>query len=256
MHAGYVNHEFTKHSHEGYAFGVIEQGNLGFRYRGESLCASVGNVNLVNPDEPHDGYDFDQKGWLYRMFYFEPYVLAEIMAELTNKEKELPFFQDGVIVDKKFAGELLKLHADILDNELCTLEVEERVFEFFLQFVMKYSDSKFRDKKYRKSLPAVTQAKEYLLDNCCKDISLDQLSSLVNVSKYHFIRIFRGETGLTPHKFLIQARLRRLRKELLDGEDLAEMAYKYKFADQAHMSRCFRDVYGVSPGNYRNFLQE
>lgn len=256
MHARYVKHQFTKHCHEGYAFGVIEHGNLGFNYRGESLCASAGNINLVNPDEPHDGHDLEQKGWLYRMFYLEPFVLNEIMEELTSRENELPFFQDGVIVDKRCANDLLRLHMDILDDELCTLEIEERVFEFFLQFVMRYGDSKFQDKKYTKSIPAVTKAKEYLIANCSEDVSLDQLATIVNLSKYHFIRIFKEGTGLTPHKFLIQARLRSLRRDLLTGKDLAEMAYKYRFADQAHMSRCFRDVYGVSPGNYRNFLQE
>ncbi len=256
MHARYVDHEFTKHSHEGYAFGVVEQGNLGFKYRGESLCASVGNLNLVNPDEPHDGYDFDHKGWLYRMFYLEPFVFNEIVKELTNNKKELPYFQDGVIDDKALACELFQLHSDILDKKLCTLEIQERLFEFFLQFAMRYADNKFQEKKYKKSLPSVKKAKEYLIDNCRQDVTLDQISSIVNVSKYHFIRIFKEETGLTPHKFLIQSRLRNLRKELLRGKDLAEVAYKYRFADQAHMSRCFRDVYGISPGNYRNFLQE
>lgn len=256
MHARYIDHKFTKHSHEGYAFGVVEHGHLGFRYRGEALCASAGNLNLVNPDEPHDGYDFDQKGWLYRMFYLEPFVLNKIMAELTNKEKELPFFQDGVIADKTFAHELIALHADILDKALCTLEIEERLFVFFLRFVVKYADNRFQEKKYAKSSEAVRKAKEYLVDNCCEDVSLDQIANIVHVSKYHFIRIFKEETGLTPHKFLVQARLRNLRKEILNGKDLAEMAYKYRFADQAHMGRCFKDVYGVSPGNYRNFLQE
>ena len=62
MHARYVKHKFTKHCHEGYAFGVIEHGNLGFNYRGESLCASAGDINLVNPDEPHVGHDLEEEG--------------------------------------------------------------------------------------------------------------------------------------------------------------------------------------------------
>ena len=68
LNASYVTQTFSKHTHEGYAVGVVESGALGFAYRGETLVAGPGTVNLVIPGEPHTGFSAAEEGWTYRMF--------------------------------------------------------------------------------------------------------------------------------------------------------------------------------------------
>ncbi len=80
MHAAYLTQTFARHTHEGFAVGVIESGALGFDYRGESLIASPGTINLANPDEAHTGHAAAESGWTYRMFYLDAVLLEQAAA--------------------------------------------------------------------------------------------------------------------------------------------------------------------------------
>ena len=77
LRARHVKHTFPLHTHERYAIGVIEQGALGFYYRGQNVVAAPGNINLCIPGEPHTGQPATSEGWTYRMFYFDVHTLQE-----------------------------------------------------------------------------------------------------------------------------------------------------------------------------------
>ena len=90
--------------------------------------------------------------------------------------------------------------------------------------------------------------------------NLDESGRKVYMSKYHFIRRFRELSGLTPHKFRIQNRVRMAQKQLSEGVPISEAALMAGFYDQSHFDRYFKKIVGVSPKDYvdslRNFLQE
>ena len=97
LHASYVKQSFSRHFHEGFALGAVEQGALRFSYRGERLTASPGCVNLVIPGEAHDGEAAGEDGWTYRMFYLDNSLMERAVFELSGKEKRLPFIAAGVL---------------------------------------------------------------------------------------------------------------------------------------------------------------
>lgn len=74
-------------------------------------------------------------------------------------------------------------------------------------------------------------------------------------SRWHTIRTFRRATGLTPGAYLRQLRVQKSRHWLSAGRrSLAEIALQLGFADQAHFSRVFKQVYGVPPGRLKKLL--
>lgn len=84
------------------------------------------------------------------------------------------------------------------------------------------------------------------------DLSLEDLASQACLSPYHFSRLFHDATGLPPHRFLIQRRVREAQAMLSAGEaSLAEIALDAGFGSQANFTRVFRKVTGVTPGQYR-----
>ena len=93
VHATYVRHTFSRHFHEDYALGVIENGALGFRYRGENVVASPGMICLVIPGEVHDGHPALADGWTYRIFYLNQNLMRSAAGQLTGKPAGLPFFK-------------------------------------------------------------------------------------------------------------------------------------------------------------------
>lgn len=80
---------------------------------------------------------------------------------------------------------------------------------------------------------------------------LEQLSERANLSKYHFTRVFREATGVTPWTYVREARLRRAKALLDEGRSLAEVAQEAGFYDQSHLTHVFKAIEGVTPGVYR-----
>ncbi len=92
-----------------------------------------------------------------------------------------------------------------------------------------------------------------LIDNELNgDLSLSMLAASVNLSKPHFVRLFRNTAGTSPHRYIMQMRVERARR-MIQGSDvpLVEIASEAGFASQSHLGRVFRQTYGVTPGEAR-----
>ena len=99
---------------------------------------------------------------------------------------------------------------------------------------------------------AVTLAKELLQAQLSAPPSLEELAAAVNLSPFHFARVFRRATGMPPHTWLMQQHIARARALLQGGCLPLAVATQLGFADQSHLSRQFKQVYGVGPGAYRS----
>ncbi len=99
---------------------------------------------------------------------------------------------------------------------------------------------------------ALKEAVDYIGDNLGNDLRLAEISGAAHMSPYHFSRLFKKSTGLTPHKYVIERRVRRAR-ELLRGSALpiAEISLLCGFASQSHLNRHFKSLLGVTPGVFR-----
>jgi AraC family transcriptional regulator len=87
------------------------------------------------------------------------------------------------------------------------------------------------------------------------DLSLDEMAQSVGLSTAHFARMFRKSTGKTPHQFVLRQRLERA-KAMLRAPDarVLDVAIACGFKTQQHFAQVFRDVWGVSPTEYRQYL--
>jgi AraC family transcriptional regulator len=87
------------------------------------------------------------------------------------------------------------------------------------------------------------------------DLSLDEMAQSVGLSTAHFARMFRKSTGETPHQFVLRQRLERA-KAMLRAPDarVLDVAVACGFKTQQHFAQAFRDVWGVSPTEYRQDL--
>jgi AraC family transcriptional regulator len=84
------------------------------------------------------------------------------------------------------------------------------------------------------------------------DIAVSDLAQVAGLSEAHFSRAFKPTAGLAPHKFITERRLERAKRMLADTpESLIQIALACGFSDQAHFSRSFQRVFGVSPSALR-----
>jgi AraC family transcriptional regulator len=87
------------------------------------------------------------------------------------------------------------------------------------------------------------------------DLSLDEMAQSVGLSTAHFARMFRKSTGATPHQFVLRQRLERA-KAMLRAPDarVLDVAVACGFKTQQHFAQAFRDLWGLSPTEYRQDL--
>lgn len=71
------------------------------------------------------------------------------------------------------------------------------------------------------------------------------------VSKYHFIRSFQAEVGLTPHQFQIQNRVRKAQRLICQTNTITEAALTAGFCDQSHFTKQFEKYVGLTPSAYK-----
>ncbi len=83
------------------------------------------------------------------------------------------------------------------------------------------------------------------------DVDLATLAAVAGIPRTRLIRAMRRETGLTPHAWLTDRRVRAARAFLTAGLAPAEVAARCGFCDQSHLNRAFKARMGVSPGAFR-----
>jgi AraC family transcriptional regulator len=85
-----------------------------------------------------------------------------------------------------------------------------------------------------------------------RDLSLKELSNVVQMSPHYFSKLFKQSTGNTPHQYVIRCRIERAKDLLrLKKLSIAEIATLTGFVDQSHLHRHFKHLVGVTPKNYR-----
>jgi AraC family transcriptional regulator len=83
-------------------------------------------------------------------------------------------------------------------------------------------------------------------------LSLAELAREARLSPYHFLRTFERITGVTPHQYVLRARLRRAATRLAtEAGKILDLAFESGFGDLSNFNRAFRAEFGLSPRAYR-----
>ncbi len=183
---------------------------------------------------------------------FEPTFVAKMAAEVVEVDaarvevlncfaaSDLQIQQIGQLLLAELEAEKLgnRLYAESLANALAVHLIRE--YSTIEKTVRQYSGGLSKSKLQR----AIAYIQEYL----DQDLSLDEIAAEVDLSSYHFARLFKQSTGLAPHQYQIRCRVERAKELLQQGEmTIADIATQVGFYDQSHLSRHFKRIVGVSP---------
>lgn len=255
LSATYITHSFARHTHEGFAIGVVERGAETFYYRGDNHVAPEGSIVVINPGELHTGQAVTEQGWSYRMLYPEAELLQRAATEAAGSLQPIPFFPHPVIRDPELFRSMLQMHY-ALESSPSALERETLLLSVLVQFVRRHADTRVALAAPTPDHSALEQAKSYLQTHFVENTSLEQLARLVHLSPFHLSRLFREQVGLPPHAYLNQVRVTRAKSLLRQGMPIAEVALRVGFADQSHLNKAFKRIVGVAPGQYSKIRQD
>ena len=96
------------------------------------------------------------------------------------------------------------------------------------------------------------RAIEYIHEHLAGDISFRDVAAHVRMSAYHFARMFKQSTGMSPHNYIVQCRIERAKSLLAEARlPISDVAFEVGYRSQSHFTTCFSRVTGVTPGAFR-----
>jgi AraC-like DNA-binding protein len=99
---------------------------------------------------------------------------------------------------------------------------------------------------------AMRRVREHVEAHLSESMDLAELAAIAGLSVYHFARAFKQSAGVTPHHYLVRRRIERAQDMLARSElPLSGIALATGFSDQSHLARHFRQMLGMTPGQFR-----
>jgi AraC-like DNA-binding protein len=248
--ARFDKHVYAAHAHEEFTIGVCVGGSEVIDYRGGHFRPGPGSIVVLAPEEMHTGRPAASDGYAYRALYPETSLLAD-----GTLGGDTPHFREPLLDDPELATALLRTHAEL---SACPdpLETESRLPWLLTALARRHSTSRSAGDTVPGATGIAHAVRDRLADDLLAPPSLADLAADLGLSRYQLLRAFRTTMGIPPYAWLAQYRVNRARGLLESGLKPAEVAALVGFADQAHLTRWFRRVLGVTPAAYRNSVQD
>ena len=185
-----------------------------------------------------------------RCLNIKPEIMRQAMLELTGSS-ELPLFTSPVLRgDERTAALLRELHQMIMQEQE-DLAKEEALY-FLLEQLVAAGISKM---SAATKAPPVQKVTAYLLEHYTDKVTLEELADVAAMNKYSLLRLFTKTEGITPYRYLETIRIGKAKELLGQGLEPAEVALMTGFTDQSHFSKFFKEVIGLTPGQYRTIFR-
>ncbi len=240
LHAAFASHAYPKHTHDVWTVLLVDAGRVRYDLDRREHQTAPSRVVLLPPYVAHDGRAATTEGFRKRVLYLDA---AQVDVGRLGRAVDQPDHGDPALrtaVDRVHRA--LEQPGDELEAEswlaLATASLGRHV-------------SGADPVPPRRHAPTVARRLRELLDAHVVDgISLATASAVLGARPSHLVRSFSQEIGISPHRYLVGRRLELARRRLLAGESPSAVAVDVGFYDQAHLTRHFKRLLGVTPATY------
>jgi AraC family transcriptional regulator len=230
---------------------IVRSGAFRFRSDRDDQLLATGFLLLANPGQCYEISHEQSGGDQCVIFRFDEAVLEEISGSET-RSRVRRYFSRSVLPPIPRVDALRQL----LDQRF----PEEGLDEVGLALaVCVFEHSAARPSRTarplqpsRRSRDTIFAALEHIERTSAQEHSLSEVACFVGLSPYHFLRLFKRETGVTPHRHLTQTRLRKAIELLRDtSQPVTEIASTVGFGDLSNFINYFGREIGCSPSQFR-----
>ena len=180
-------------------------------------------------------------------FIIPPYVPHSISAK--SKYTMLSLCVRKEVIEQITEGNLVSMATFLLNKAFEYKQIEQEQIELFIDAIV---FGKRQSYTPTSNMNFVQDIKQLIEQNPEYSLTIDEMSNYAFVSKYHLIRSFKHEVGLTPHQFQIQNRVRKAQRLLNQPIPITEVALTAGFFDQSHLIKYFEKIVGLTPSCYKS----
>jgi AraC-like DNA-binding protein len=250
VRARFGTERFARHFHDDtFSFGLVTAGANVFSYRGRFEEVAAGTLGIADPGEIHDG-GLSGRPWAYVNLYAPVALMADMAAEAAGLDG-VPAFAVGQIHDPDCRVRFANFFNLLFNDPAAELaDIEETAIDALGRLIAGHAVGSRSDGAAVDS-PVVRLSLEMLHDCFDTAVSLDDLAHAAGASPFTVIRAVSAATGLTPHAYLVQLRVKHAKTLIGQGVLIAQAALDAGFADQAHLTRAMKQRWGTTPGAFK-----
>lgn len=247
----FCDYAYDVHTHEKACFALITRGAIRIRTRGTEEVAKAGDLFAIHADEPHAGWQVDKAGWSLRTLYVDIVCLEGLLGDRDCRSRSAATLAGPIIRDWRLASLFRSVHSGS-ESAGPLLKREETYFEFIARLFAGHMRPASAIKLPGREERAVRLARDFLDHHLDQRVRLADVAEAAGLPPFSLFRSFERATGMSPHRYQRQARVRFAAGLIRLGHPLSDAALAAGFADQAHMTRSFRSTIGVTPGAIRD----
>lgn len=243
-----VIHSTKEHFHKELQLAIIEKGRTTVNFEGNNYAFTERDLVIIPPNLTHRCVPANSADWKCTLVYVCHNWFVQTF-DIKTKQNMLYYYkldeEEWRKIKKKIEQLKRSMHPKI--KELCLISLIEK---FILQKHPQLDIIMLTCQKKQK----IEKLKEYLEKQFTKKLSLEELSIISGLSKYHLIRSFKTIYGVSPFVYQRSIRFNFAKNELKTGKNISEIAVTLGYSDQSHFTNEFKKFSGITPYAYRKSL--
>lgn len=249
------------HTHSYYEFYFFLEGDVTMIIEDSSFLLKRGDVVLIPPGIHHYAV-INSHEQPYRRFVL--WISVDFCNRLLALSPDYVYLMQRALVMKKYI-----FHNDIIAFNAIQSKVFRLIEEIhsdrfghasqvsvcvndLLLHLNRQAHERENPKDARSGQNLYQNLLYYIEDHLEEELSLEKLSSVFYVSKYHIAHVFKENTGLSVHQYILKKRLSACYHAILSGEGISEVCLQFGFKEYSSFYRAFKKEFGISPRECRH----
>ena len=242
-------HSLPRHFHEELELGIRQGDGWQFNYRGATYSVPPNTLVVTQPGEAHHADCASDRDCTYRGLQIGVDLLQQVATEVAGRKTALPFFSMPLVYDRDLNTQIVQVH-QALEQPISQLEQQTLMGDLLAQLILRCAENPPCQAKLGEERQPVDRVRIYIEDHYDREISLEQLAQVANLSSFHLNRSFSKTFGMPPHAYQIQVRILQAKRLLRKEWSIEQVAIKTGFVSQSHFGSHFKRLVCVTPRQY------
>ena len=244
----YTNYDYriAREDYHNYMLFYICDGRLSLTSGGRTMVVTAGQVGFLNCHVPHEYHTIGNTEFIWL------HLDGSNTADFYEQAVQL---HGGFVFDSPYAEQIKNGIYEIVfafrnEQAISEARLSQKLYSLLIAMV----DPNKADDTPDDPNDPVAAAQRFILERYMEPIALSDIAAHVNMSQFHFSRLFKRDCGFSPHEFLILTRLNRA-KHLLKTTDqpVKVIAQQVGYLNVSSFTNAFTDRVGISPTLFRKY---
>ena len=254
-HTASTNCDFQPHAHSAFTVTTVLSGYISVMIDERPYELASGDTVLINVGQSHSAQASEVE---FVSVGVGPVLVNELVTEIGGMRTSAEIvFRGCVVADPTITQLARALESEISSHQLGHAAMLDSLVRQLAIHLLRYHLTVRKSDRIELSRAGpvdrrLRRAVEFMHDNFGRDVAVEEIASAAYLSEYHFARLFKQISGVTPHVYLANLRLERARKLLAETAlPISEIASLVGYQSQSHFTKVFKSVTGVTPRAYR-----